>query len=705
MATSPAPPFLGEKLRTHRIAAPLLAAVTLLAASPFAQAQNFLRRVIPQAEAEAAGSASVRFVGAGAFSDEQLRSAIATQLREVQESGLSPARADDSAFFLASFYRKNGYMRVEVEYQISGQTLILEVKEGQRVLIGDVRFIGNRNIPEAKLYEYLIGGTEERNSREPAQFPYTEAELSAGADRIRGLYNYEGFLDAEVDTAQTQITQGGTRANVVVRVQEKTRYVFGEIRFTGGVVFPREDMLKGLGEDYTGNFSPTKVNSMQRNLQSFYKGRGYFLADVDVEADYTKARNGRVLVTFIVKPGGLYHFDGVTQRNETKEKPRLRESFLEKRFGHLSGQVYSPEKLDETFREMLRTGLFSNLRVTPTPIEDNKLRLDLTYEEAKARELGFNIGFGSYEGFIVGFSARDRNLFGNGRPLTFTAEMSQRGLSGELLYVDPWFLDSPYSFRARLFSVARDEIGYSRNTYGARIELSRRITSRYEAGVFLEQSATTVESLGIDPLELGPTSYALSIAGITQTLDYRDNALNPGRGFVASSSLDAGFVASEIAFTRATLRLSYYLPIGKTLLAFGARGGIISPVVDQIPIDVRFFNGGGTTVRSFAERRLGPRDKSGNPLGGEIYTVFNIEYQFPLGVGGLQGAVFADAGSLKHDVQLETSYPGGEMRYALGVGLRYKLPIGPLRLDYGINPNPQRDESFGAFHFSFGFAF
>jgi outer membrane protein assembly factor BamA len=140
------------------------------------------------------------------------------------------------------------------------------------------------------------------------------------------------------------------------------------------------------------------------------------------------------------------------------------------------------------------------------------------------------------------------------------------------------------------------------------------------------------------------------------------------------------------------------------MLALGARGGLISPIADQIPIDVRFFNGGGTTVRSFAERRLGPEDKSGNPIGGELFSVFNIEYMFPL-AGGLQGAAFVDAGSLFHDVRLESSYPGGDMRYALGLGLRYRLPIGPLRLDYGVNPNPQRNESFGAFHFSFGFAF
>jgi outer membrane protein assembly complex protein YaeT len=669
-----------------------------------APAQSFLRRIVPGAEAEAAQRVPVRFVGTTAFSEEQLRSAIATQLREIEESGLSTARADDAAFFLGSFYRKNGYMRVEVDYETRGGVLVLRVKEGQRVLIGSVDFVGNRSIPDEKLYEYMIGANEERRSREPEQFPYTEAELSAGADRVRGLYNYEGFLEAEVTSAETRITQNGTRAQVIVRITENMRYVFGDIQFAGETLFPRAELIEGLRDPIEGAYAPTKVNSMQRHLQSYYKSRGYYQAEVTAQSDHKLSRNGRVPITFTVKPNGLYRFDGVALRDETPDKPRLRKSFLPKRFSHLSGQVYSPEKLDETFREMLRTGLFSNFRVATTPIEDNQLRLDITYEEAKARELGFNIGYGSYEGPIVGASIADRNFLGNGRPLSLTVQTSLRGLGGELLYVDPWVFDTRFSLRARLYSVSREEIGYARVAHGARIDVNRKITKQYEAGVFAEVATVTLESLGIDPLELGPPSYFISTVGVTQSLDFRDNALNPGRGFIATGAVDVNLLAQELAFTRATLRLSYYLPIGKSLLAFGARGGLISPIADDIPIDVRFFNGGGTTVRSFAERTLGPEDKSGNPLGGELFTVFNLEYMFPL-AGGLQGAVFVDAGSLHHDVRLESSYPGGDMRYALGLGLRYRLPIGPLRLDYGVNPSPQRNESFGAFHFSFGFAF
>ena len=146
----------------------------------------------------------------------------------------------------------------------------------------------------------------------------------------------------------------------------------------------------------------------------------------------------------------------------------------------------------------------------------------------------------------------------------------------------------------------------------------------------------------------------------------------------------------------------------RSLLAFGARSGVVYPLktggtgaVLAIPIDERFFSGGSTTVRSFDERKLGPQDGNGNPIGGEFFTTFNVEYTFPL-YGELLGAVFVDAGNLLPDARS----PGlNDLRYGVGAGLRYNLPIGPIRLDYGVNPNPRADEAFGAFHFSFGFAF
>ena len=215
------------------------------------------------------------------------------------------------------------------------------------------------------------------------------------------------------------------------------------------------------------------------------------------------------------------------------------------------------------------------------------------------------------------------------------------------------------------------------------------------------------------------------------TLDLRKNPLVAPRGFVFDNTVDLaiGAVGSDLDFIRATARASYYLSFApepvtlfdedleksplehwfeRSLLAFGARSGIVYPLKTRatsaalaIPIDERFFSGGSATVRSFGERDLGPHDRSGNPIGGEFFTIFNVEYTFPLYEEFL-GAVFIDAGNLLPDARS----PGlNDLRYAIGAGLRYNLPIGPVRLDYGVNPSPRDGEAFGAFHFSFGFAF
>jgi outer membrane protein insertion porin family len=234
--------------------------------------------------------------------------------------------------------------------------------------------------------------------------------------------------------------------------------------------------------------------------------------------------------------------------------------------------------------------------------------------------------------------------------------------------------------------------------------MAGRSVKHWKVTAFIRPKKGEVTESQIDPEFLGPTSYFVNSAGFTSTIDYRDSELNPSKGFVFSTTFDSANSAlgSEIDFVRATYRFSVYYSVGPVLLAAGARGGIISPVgnTDLLPINERFFTGGSRSVRSFNERKLGPKDKSGDPLGGQTYQVYNFEVVFPL-AGGFEGALFVDAGS----VGSEISDGFTELRYAVGGGLRYPLPIGPLRIDYGINPSPKASESSGAFHFSFGFAF
>ena len=352
----------------------------------------------------------------------------------------------------------------------------------------------------------MVGGKAEELGKHPEDFPFNESELSSGSDRVRGLYVSEGYLDVVVEPPQIERSRDRTRAVVTVSIHEGQRYTFGAISFDGETLYPREELITAAGElgaSVGSPYSATQVTNMTRNLQSYLKAHGYYTAEVTVTADPKSATAGRVPVAFHLKPGPVYSFDGVQVTNNSP-RPRLRAGFLPKRFESLRGQRYDPSKLDEIYRELLRTGLFTTLRPNLVAQPDHTLRLDVTAEEAKAREIGFTLGFSSYEGGATGLRLGDRNFLGNGRPLTFAFDYSQRGLRGELLYVDPWLFDTRYTLRARLYSTSREETGYKKNGFGARLDVGRKVLPHLEVAAFVEEESAEIKSIGIDPLLIGP---------------------------------------------------------------------------------------------------------------------------------------------------------------------------------------------------------
>jgi outer membrane protein assembly complex protein YaeT len=687
------------------------------------------RAVSKQQEKHAQRTSTIEFQGEQAFKDKELRSQLKEQITTIDAHGLTAPRADDLAFFLEVFYRKHGYAKVKVKYVLeSANRVRLEIDEGPLMTLRTVTFDGNVNQPTERLFEFAVEPTRERYSKLQKKLPFVAADLEEGADLVHRLYVARGFLDAIVDKPQYTFHNDTNQVDALIPIHEGRQYFFGDVAFTGKAIYDpatlRGQVIDLLKQPYTD----ARVADIPRRLQAYYKARGYYDVKVEAEGDPTIAENGRVPVRITITAGPLYHFDDVT----VSGLDRLRPSFVRKRFSNLKGKTYSPDVLDEKFRTLMRTGLFSILQIKPTPVDGNLLRLDITAEEAKSKEVGFSVGYGTWQGGIAGVSYRDRDIFGYGRPLSTSIEISQRGYKGEIAYEDPFFLETDLDFKARVGAYTFDFDGYSKFETGGRIELSRKITKQYEVGVVFSVRHVEVTSASIAPIFLGQTVYFANSLGFSQTLDFRDSPLVSPRGFVFSQTLDFDLNAfgSDVELVRGTFRAGYYLPFGpkplapgvvedrvdtplqrwvqQSSLAFGARMGIIHSLTtsghaeaNELPIDERFFNGGATTVRSFGERELGPHDPRGNPIGGEFFTVFNIEYTFPI-IGELQGAVFTDAGNL-----LPTSEKPGlnDLRYALGVGLRYKLPIGPIRLDYGFNPDPRTNEDDGAFHFSFGFAF
>src|SRR6266704_3748975 len=203
--------------------------------------QKARQAVVKQQEKRAKQASIIEFRGQQAFDEKELRLALKEEITTIEDFGLSPARADDLAFFLEVFYRKHGYAKVDVHYVIeSGSRLRLDINEGPRFLLGTVTFDGNAHEPADKLFEYMVGPTRERYSRLEKRLPFVAADLEEGTHLVQRFYVAEGFLNAVVDAPRDKFQPETSEVDVAVPIHEGRQYFFGNIAFNGNTVYGAE---------------------------------------------------------------------------------------------------------------------------------------------------------------------------------------------------------------------------------------------------------------------------------------------------------------------------------------------------------------------------------------------------------------------------------------------------------------------------------
>jgi outer membrane protein insertion porin family len=646
-------------------------------------------------------ASKVQFIGITKFSEKELQTALSDQLASIQRQGLTVPVADDAAYYLAVFYRRHGYPAVDVKYHIKGSYLQLAVLEGRYYKLGEIYFEGNTTFKPEELREYMVGTTRARLSQFTKELPFVESDLVTGTSLLQSYYISEGFPQVQVVKLATRPDEARDAIDATVTIKEGPRFFFGPIRFVKETGVPMAHFYEKFRTltDQPKPYSDAEVQSLQRDLVFIFKKEGHYSATVTATPDFAHAQSGRVPILIDAVPGPQYRFGAVEVHQDPQAK--LRPAFLPKRFTSLQGQIYNPDELREKYKRLYLTALYDTIDIQEQPLSDDTIKLLVTPREAKPKELGFYGGYDTFDGISLGGNYTNRNIDGWGHIFSAFADYTSRGPDGEVSYEDPWLFDSDIDFRAALGLEWKDWPSYSILEYYGRISFKRTFTRGIESVLFLEAKQADVSKIQIKPEDLvGATSYQLITVGFSQLFDRRDSPTNPHRGWVLDASASYSQTSDgSSSFIRLTGRYSLFVPFGKTLLALGARIGYINAVQGQnsVPIDERFFNGGSTTVRSFYERKLGPKDARNHPLGGLARSVFNVEYDVPL-FGDLLGAVFVDWGGLGNA-------PFDDMRLGIGGGIRYNLPIGPLRVDYAINPSPQKFESDGVWSLSFGFAF
>ena len=671
-------------------------------------------------------SYEIVFQGNTAMSEAELSRDAAAELEAFDKEGHRPADIDDAAFQMELAYRNAGYAFARVNYQIekteTGSKITFLISEGPRVIVRDIIAIGNRALDDEKLAGYF---QKDRSSfLGEDELVFVRARVADAADEIRRYYTTQGYLDALVGVPEFDFTEDRSQVNITLRIQEGIPYTIQGIDTSGdGIEGAREDLdqirRKLIQQPY---FNRQRL-LLQTRILEVCGNYGYPDAVVEIDRQ-AGPEPGQVILKANISSGPRVSIAAVEIRGNERTRP----NFIRNRMRLKSGDRYNLALQKDSFRDLYRTGVFSKVDFELKKTEDPAKRvLVVIVEENRAKELFFEPGWGSYEKLRLRVGFQEKNIFGTGRIFRTqaTGSLKARSLGGGL--TDPFFFNTDIKADLTAFYNHRDEPSFTREDIGMRFALTKSLTDNV-----LSSAEYMIRSTDISDVDEflkqseGEFKYA-SIKGQV-TYDTRNDLFFPtsGQRLFGSAEQADDFLGSSINLTRLTGGVRQFFSLSRyTVLGLRYTTGLILPGPGEaaLPLSEKFFNGGENSVRSFKESELGPKDPSGDPIGGYGFNVFNLELRQRL-IGNLIGTVFLDYGNIspnrsrierglqpydsRSDLISDTVDDFfKDFRPGVGFGLQYLLPVGPARVDFAFNPDQRSgdDEDFFVMHFSIGTAF
>jgi outer membrane protein assembly factor BamA len=641
----------------------------------------------------------VRIEGLDGGSERQFMQWMGGRLEHVRRSPATPPRADDAAFILRELLKRDGYADAVVDWEIRGSDeIVLIVREGARLSLGKVTVTGLEAEDAGKFARLFSKPAQKERNFGLGPAPFRESDVETGLSYLRQELNSQGHWNAQADVTRRSTNPATDAVDMEIHVKPGPLFHIGRPVVTGEDPAAGNVAISAAGPFVGKKASTSHLSAMRQAVEQAVAGRGY----PDAEILMSRALSDDELIPgFSVKPGervklGHIAVDGLKRTDPDR---------ITGLFDHMEGNWYDREAMDRRLRGILATGAFASARIEKSAHADGVVDATLHFEEARAREITLAAGAGSYQGFITRAGYIDRNVFGKLMAFNAGLELSFLGLLGEARITDPWLFDSGVAGAARVYALIYGREGYTAHETGLEGTLKWNPMDHYGIELIGGYSVVNLTEDGLPLYELGENNYANPRLRLTQTIDFRDSRVLPKSGWHLQCPLEIGAAVADNSTSYASAGISggWHHSLGRHYdIGLGGGFGMLIPSGDgaDLPIDLRLFNGGARSVRSFPERELGP-EVNGYPTGGE--AMWNANFELIRNItGSLRAVAFVDAGALSRD------YDGigqADIEMAAGAGIRLDLPIGPVRFEYGFNLTRDGSEPAGTFHFAIGTAY
>ncbi len=576
------------------------------------------------------------------------------------------------------------------------------IKEGDIIRIKKINFLGNtvfsdrqlRKVMETK-EKWFLSWIFERGT-------YNKEIVRIDRERIADQYFNEGYIDIKVSDPQVLLSED--RENIFLRfdLDEGAQYRAGHIDIQGDLIADKEEIRDQILLKEGDVFSRKKVRESVIGVNDFYADRGYAYVNVTPRTP-TNTKKRTIDLILNIEKGVEVSIERIRVRGNTKTRDKV----VRREMTVAEGDKYNAGALKESKRRVHNLGFFDEVSVATSQGSDEAhMNLDVDVKERPSGSFSLGFGYSSVDNFIFQGALTQENLLGLGLKSTFSAALGGSTTTYRVGVLDPYFLDSRFSVGFDLFKTEREYSSFTLDSLGGDLKLGFPLgfldTRAFFVYRYEKKDISDVDdeaSFYIRQQEGKSTLSSITSSLIRDTLDYR---LDPTKGSISSASVEYAGIGGTEHFIKYLAGSRHYFPMmwGTVFSVNGQIGYIQKTTDDDVPIDERFFLGGLNTMRGFAAREVGPRDDAtGDFTGGVKQAFFNFEFIFPLMKDlGMKGVLFFDTGN---------SWDGGDeyfskMRYSVGGGIRWFSPMGPLRIEWGYNLDPEDYEETSELDFSIG---
>lgn len=693
-----------------------------LTAMPFDPETN---KVVPTLDIAPGPKVDVKITGAK-ISKGRLR----TLLPIYQERAVDNDLLREGSRDLVEYFQSRGYFEAEASYQTSAspsgdETIQYDVDRGGRHKLVLLDIEGNKYFTTSTLRErmYMTPAAFLRFPRGRYSREYRDRDITA----IRDLYRANGFLDVQVTSRQIDDYQGKIdQIAVFIDISEGPQWFVSSLRISG--VSPADEKyLRSILHSTEGQpYSDVNVANDRDNILQYYYDNGYPEAKFEFTSNPAKQPQRQEL-EFIITPGRREYVRQVLVNGLHTTRAGL----VGKRISLHPGDALSQSQITETQRRLYDLGIFARVDTAIQNPEGEEPTKNVLYAMEEARRYSFTSGFGAEIARIgggtttldrpagaTGFSPRVTlgvsrlNTFGLGHTATVQGLISTFEQRALFQYLIPQFEGSPnlnLQFNS-FFDISKDVRTFSARREEGSIQLGQRFSKANSAQYrFVFRNVNIIGTPLISPELIPLLSQPVRVGLISGTFiqDRRDDPIDSHRGIY--NTIDIGVAphtfGSQTSFFRLIARNATYHRITKNLIfARSTYFGDITRLagLPDIPLAERFFSGGSSSQRAFPDLQAGPRDpKTGFPIGGDALFMNTLELRFPLIGDNIGGVLFNDMGNVYssvskislrfHQDNLEDFDYGVQ---AFGVGIRYRTPIGPVRVDLSLSPNSPRFKGY-----------